>query len=465
MTRSRNPRRQGETKAAAPTAPAQAAAPDGEPLDLTLGTVLVAALLLIPPFLVDPAAKESFRVPKLYASGWLALASLLVLAWGLRRVPRFGLADLRRLPALSAVLPLVALATLSLATSRHPFQVREGLLDLWIGAAALVGWSAALGSARLERLLAASLLPAGLLALVGALQYHDLWQPLSFLGLKPGERLALTSFAGNPGDLGAYLVLPVLIAQRELFRRLRSGAWRSLMEKAALGAVALLGALCAYGLVLTQTLAALAALAVGSLLFWAGVLPRKRLLLLLAAGAALALAVGLGVAPLRERIALQLGQLRAGSLNQVLSGRLDGWRAALWMVEQRPLAGVGHGAYRPEFIPAKIALLDRGRPFSEEQMEPVFANAHSEPLEVAADLGVPGIAALAWGLWVVARRLRRTGPAAPAARDDGRALAWGGCAALFVLGLAYFPFRVALVAFPALLFLAWALRPVEEALP
>ena len=40
----------------------------------------------------------------------------------------------------------------------------------------------------------------------------------------------------------------------------------------------------------------------------------------------------------------------------------------------------------------------------------------------------------------------------------GRALAWAGLAELAVLSLAYFPFRVALVAWPAVLFLAWVLR-------
>ena len=434
--------------------------------------MLVAALLLIPPFLLALGARESFRAPKLYASGWLALASLLVLAWGLRRVPRVDLGALRRLPALAAILPYLAVATLSLAATEHPIQVREGLFDLWIGAACLVGWSAALPAARIERLLAALLFPAALLALVGILQYYDLWQPLSLLGLRAGERLAVTSFAGNPGDLGAYLVLPCLVAQRELLRRWRDGAMRSAAGRAVFALVALLGAACLYGLVLTQTLAALAALGFGSIVLWTLALPRRRALSLLAGGAALLLALAIGVAPLRQRIALKLGQVRQGSFNQVLSGRLDGWQAALWMVGEHPLAGVGHGAFRPSFIPAKIALLDRGRSFSYEQMQVVFANAHSEPLEVAADLGLPGCVALAWGFWVLLRRLRRPRspggalPGAPAVAPksvgtDASAFAWGGVAALLVLSLAYFPFRLALVAYPALLFLSWVLRPGE----
>lgn len=466
MSRSKNSSRQGTKHGLSSNAGARGAelaAHAGLPLDQLLGTILVAGLLLIPPFLLALGAREAFRAPKLYASGWLALASLLALSWGLRRVPRIDLAALRRLPALAAVLPFLALATLSLAATEHPIQVREGLTDLWIGAACLVGWSAALPAPRLERLLAVSLLPSALLALVGVLQYYDLWQPLALLGLKAGERLAVTSFAGNPGDLGAYLVLPCLIAQRELLRRWRGGEPRSPAGLALFSLVALLGALCLAGLVLTQTLAALGAYGVGTIVFWTLALPRRRALLLLGGGLALVLALAAAVAPLRQRLALKLEQMRQGSLNEVLSGRLDGWQAAVWMLGQHPLTGVGHGAFRPSFIPAKLALLERGRSFSHEQMQVVFANAHSEPLEVAADLGLPGLAALGWGLWVVGRRLRRSPSAASRTaapvEPDGRALAWGGVAALLVLSLAYFPFRVALVAFPALLFLSWVLHP------
>jgi hypothetical protein len=153
------------------------------PLDQRLGTLLVAVLLVVPPFLISPFAREAFRQPKLYASGWLALASLLALVWGLRRVARIGWKRAWSLPAFAAAFPLVALATLSLAATKHPIQVREGLFDLWIGAACLVGWSAALSRRRMETLLAGLLVPASALSLIGILQYHGLWRPFAFLGL------------------------------------------------------------------------------------------------------------------------------------------------------------------------------------------------------------------------------------------------------------------------------------------
>lgn len=403
-------------------------------------------LVLVAPLLISPTGKEAFRLPKAMASGWLALASLLFFAWEVRRVGTIRWSDLWRRPAVRAVLPLLVVATASFATSLHPLHTREGLADLWIGAAALIGWSLALEPRRLERLLGGLLIPASLLALLGILQFHHIFQPLQFTGIEFDQRLAVTSLAGNPGDLGAFLVLPCLIAQWRVFRR--QGRSR------ALAALALV--LCLYAVALTQTLAALGALAVGSALLWALLLPRRQAALIFGGGAALALVLALAVGPLRERIAAKAGQAAAGDWNSVLTGRLDGWRAALWMFREHPWTGVGHGAYRPEFVPAMNDLLDRGVQMYPQHIQPVFANAHNEYLEAVAEWGIAGIAALAWGLWVLVTALRRG--SSRSAGEEGQALAWAGVAALAVLSFVYFPFRIALIAWPALLFLSWVFR-------
>jgi O-antigen ligase len=434
------------------------------PLDLRLGAFFLWLLVLVPPLVWAPVAKESFRQPKLLAAEWLALASLACLAWGLRRVERVSLADLWRLPAARIVLPILAVATAGLAFTRYPLHVREALIDLWIGAAALVGWSAALPSPRLRRLLSGLLWPAFLLALVGIGQYYGIWQPLRFATLKAGSRLAITSLAGNPGDLAAFLVLPCLVAQ-DLLRRRAGEGWRS---PAAWG-TALALAVAVYALLLTQTLAAVAALLAGSLLLWGARVPRRRAALLLAAGAVAAALLVAVVTPLRMRVLEKGLEMRRGNWNSVLSGRFDGWRAAVWMFERHPLAGVGHGAYQAEFAPAKLALTDRGAVFFPGLTRgSAFDNAHNDILEAAAEWGIPGLLALGWGLWVLLGALRRkignsgnSGTGNAGAPED-RALAWAGTAALAVLSLVDFPFRVALVGFPALLFLSWVLRRAEE---
>jgi O-antigen ligase len=397
--------------------------------------------------------KESFRQPKLLASEWFALASLAALAWGLRRVEVVRLADVWRLPAVRIVLPILVIATAGLATTAHPLHVREALRDLWIGAAALVGWSAALSRPRLECLLEGLLWPASALALVGIVQFHGIWQPLALVALSHGERLAITSFAGNPGDLGAYLVLPVLVAQVRFRRRITAGEdW----SRPAVWSSAVALVICLYALLLTQTLAAVAAVTVGSLVLWGALMPRRRSLVALGAGAVVAVLLIAAVPPLRQRVVEKARQAAGGDWNSVLTGRLDGWRTAVWMLGEHPLAGVGQGAYRPEFVPAKLALMDRGVAFYREQTLG-FGNAHNEFLEVGAEWGIPGLLALAWGLWVLIGTLRRQ-------RGNGgeRALAWAGTAALAMLCLADFPFQVALVAYPALLFLSWVLRADGE---
>jgi O-antigen ligase len=412
----------------------------------TIGELFVWAVVLVTPFLVM-GGKESFRLPKLMAAEWLGLASVLCLAWNLRRSDA-GLHDAWRLSAVRALLPVLVIATAGIWTTAHPLQVRDALFDLWIGAACLAGWSAGLERERQERLLRGLLWPAALLALIGILQFHRIWEPLALVGTPWNPRLGITSLAGNPGDFSAFLVLPFLIGLWSL-PALRPGPGRWVT------AIAL--ALCLYALVLSQTLASLAAVTAGVVvLLWLSRLrlPRRVALAGLAGGAVLAAVLVLAVAPLRTRVLGKLRGLAAGDLNEVLTGRLDGWRAAIWMMERHPVTGVGHGAYLPEYAPAKLALLDRGVEFLPGQTQPMFSNAHNEFLEAAAEWGIPGLLALAWALLVLFRTARRL-------PDRDRALAWPGLAALLVLSLAYFPFRVAILAFPAILFLAWVLRPEE----
>ncbi|HEY7216726.1 MAG TPA: O-antigen ligase family protein, partial [Thermoanaerobaculia bacterium] len=371
------------------------------------------------------------------------------LAWGLRRAEKVGLADLWRLPAVRLVLPALLVATAGLAATRHPLQARDGLVDLWIGAACLVGWSAALPPATLDRLLRGLLVPATVLGLIGIVQYYGLWQPLEFFGLAAGSRMATTSLAGNPWDLSAYMVLPALIAQASLRRRLREGEARS-RPREFWGMAAVLVIL-VYAILITQTIAAVAALAVGSLLIWGTLVPRRRLLVVLGAGALAAAVLVMAIAPLRQRIVMKARQAAAGDWNSVLTGRLDGWRAAVWMLERHPLTGVGHSGYLPEFVPAKLDLLDHGARFFPDPSLAVFSNAHNEILTAAAEWGLPGLLAVAWILWLVLGALRRMEP-------EERVLGGAGVVALTVLSLAVFPFRVALVAFPVLLFLSWICR-------
>ncbi len=351
-----------------------------------------------------------------------------------------------------AVVPMVVVASLGLWLGGHPRHSRPAIADLWIAAACLVGWSLALDRTRLRRLLAGLAIPATAMALLAAAQFSGLYRPFAFAGGEERVRLGVTALAGNPGDLGDYLVLGALVAQWGLLRAAGCRSGRKAL-RLALWAGSLV--LVILGLVASQTLTAAVALVAGSLVFWLLAVPRRRALTAAALALVVALAAGTLAPPLRSRL-VQVGrEVAAGDWNAALTGRLDGWRAAVWMLERHPFTGVGQGAYRAEFATAELALVDQGYTPFRGHAEPFFANAHNDYLEAAAEWGVPGIAALAWALWVLLGSLRA------GARRDGveyQALAWGAVAAAAVLALGHFPFHLALVAYPYLLVFAWISR-------
>lgn len=413
-------------------------------------------LVLVTPLVFSPAAKDNFRLPKLLLSELLVTASLVPLAWRLRDRAAVAPARLVRHPAVLAAAPLAVAASVGLLTSSHPEHVRAALPSLLIALGALVFWSLGLSAAERWQLLRGLAVPGVALAALGILQFHGLFSPFEFEG-EVRARLKLTSLAGGAFDLSAYLVLPALVAQACLWRT-RSYVWR------AVWAVAL--AVMLYAVAATQTFTSLAALAAGSLALWFFLLPRRRFAAVVGAVLAAGVLVVALVAPLRERAVGTLASLRAGNLDRALTGRPDGWRAALWMLGEHPWVGVGQGAYRAEFAPAKLALVERGTAFFSGQDQPFFSSAHCEPLEVAAEWGLLGVLALVAALTVVVRSLHRELCRGPSRADDlpPPALRVAGCVALAVMSLTAFPLRLALVAYPYLLLLSSVLAREEETL-
>ena len=186
-------------------------------------------------------------------------------------------------------------------------------------------------------------------------------------------------------------------------------------------------ALCLYGIAVTQTLSAVAAITAASALLWLRLVPGRRTMVALVAVALLAAATVAALPALRTRVVDKAAQLVDGDLNLALTGRLDGWRAAGWMLSRHPLAGVGQGAYSAEFAAAKLDLAERGTAFFRGAPRPMFANAHNDLLEVGAVGGLPGLAALGWGVWLLLAGLLRGAGAHPAPdRRADLALAWAG---------------------------------------
>ena len=438
--------------------------PSISPRVAKLGYLSLWLLFLLVPLAFSRTAHDSFRLPKLLLSECLALMSLFFLAPRLRSVGRVDWRAFCRQPVVLAVAPILAVASLGLVTSDHPLHVREALVPLWIGAACLVGWSLALSADEHLKLLRGLILPATVLSVSAILQFHGWFTPFEF-ERNVSERIGLTSFAGGAFDLAAYLVLPCLVVQSSLRADGSTRAEGSKRRRWLLAAATLI---CVYAMVATQTLTALLALAAGSLVLWSTRLPRRRFAAFAASIALAAAVLGIGFAPLRDRLDRKLGSLLEGDVNQVLTGRLDGWRAAVWMLRQEPWTGVGHGAYRAEFGTAKAALWQQGVQFYKSQHRVYFSNAHSDVLEALAEWGLPAVPALLWAGFLVIRGQRRL---AKAARDPGAGdahngidieLMSAGLVVLTLLASTNFPFRLALVAFPAILFISWIFAAQRE---
>jgi O-antigen ligase len=402
-------------------------------------------LVVVPPVLVVPGLHEPFRLPKQVASEVLALALLAALCWtaSTQATAKLPAEWVRRV--LVALLPLVAVVVVSATLSPHRV----------LSSQALVGFAAAFGATcglaamprETDRLLRWLAVPAVVLA-AGAVAQH-----LSDISQREGDaaRLQLVSLAGNVGDLAAYLVLPALIGQWVLAGRAekqeaRSSRW---LWGAAL-------ALVIAALALAQTLVPIAALAAGSLVFWC-LQPRGRVLHGWAAAvAATLLLAGVLVSPLGTRLATEWRELRMGEVQDVLSGRLDGWRAGLHIGRESPLLGTGPGTYRAEFAGAKLALLDRGVDFyAGHGYASHFDHAHSEPIEVFSDLGVAGLLASAWLMFCLVRA------ASSKERRGDRALGLALLAAFVVLAAFWFPLRTALVLWPYVVAGAWLFGPSQ----
>ncbi len=397
---------------------------------------------------------DSFRLPKMLVTETLAIASLAALAWRLRSQEWVDSWGWLRQPAVRALAPMLLVATAGWLWTAHPVVVRGPLASLWLTFACIVGWQLGLRLNEFRSLLRGLIVPASLLSVIAVLDYHGLASPFVLQG-DVDQRFAVTSLAGGPFDLGAYLVLPILIAQAVLWQRPRDHRWWLW-----LGALVL----SLYTVALTQTFTALAATVVGSLVLWLRLLPKSRFKALLAVCTGAMVAMGIlvmAVAPLRERVAVKVENVRNGDWDRLLTGRLDAWKTAWWMLRENPWTGVGHGAFRVEFAPAKLALRDEKVRFYRFQHNTHFDNAHNEFIEAAASWGWPGVASLGWGIWVFAATGRRVGnaqrsdesPPGRVGRED-RAVALAGLTALIVMAVTYFPMHIRLVSFPYLILIA-----------
>jgi O-antigen ligase len=413
-----------------------------EPLAARVAFAALAAATIAAFFLVDTRAEAAFDAPKRAAVlSFVAVATAAALVLGGEAArPR----SWRALPMacrLSAALLAFALAAAPLAallSPRRPIAL-HGLRVVLLYACLLpLGASRTLTPRRVRTLLAVFLGAAVVSSAIALLQASGLWQPVPVAAL--AGRTSAFALIGNEGVLALALALAGVGA---LGVALSARGWTRV---AALAATSLLLA----GIAVTQSLAALLALLAGGVLLVLLGAPRRRAVAVLAL---VALAGGAAVLPpVTTRIGELAGNLRGGRIGEVTSDRLGAWAAAVEMVRERPLVGFGPGTFGAEFAPHRVkAELRLERRLVHQKVTGAFSEAHDEPLQAAAELGVPAagaalgaVAALLAGL--VRRARAPDGPARAEAVVVLSLLVAGSLAAVL-----WFPLQREVTALPLLL--------------
>jgi O-Antigen ligase len=203
----------------------------------------------------------------------------------------------------------------------------------------------------------------------------------------------------DPSIYGRFLVLAILAGLVAVLFAARAFAWAALVTIAVTWV----------GLVPSFSQSSFVALGAGVVVALAA-LWRRRSVIPIAVAVGALLAVSLGVPQARHRILGKAGFSKAtGGRSKLVS---NGIRVAL----HHPLIGVGTGGFRGAY--AKLTHL--------KGAEPKAAASHDTPITVAAETGLPGLALLAWLVFVAFtvpfRRNRVRGPTGRARLGLGLAL-------------------------------------------
>ena len=414
---------------------------DAEGRLVSAGIVLALAL----PFLAFSAASsDALRESKVLVQGLGASLAILGLSRS-RLLPASGRGPAARvvLFGLGAALTLALLSAIANASVVDPLTLAAVLSPralLFLGASAA---GAAAAPVALATLMAAG-------AFTGALAALQRWAGLFRMPLDvPEPRFLAAGLIGNAGDVGMALVAPALL----LFASSAAPGTTRTRVLAALGLLCTL-----LGLLATESVGPALAFGAGALLHVALDFPRRRLALL----ALLALAALTGATGAGQRAFVKLKQLRAGDVATATTQRDIGLYAAREMVRARPVLGAGPGAFSNRFVPARLAAEERtGRRLVHRSGSAHFDNAHSEPVTLAAEAGLPAagaacVAALALFSGLFSRRREE----APLLYPSADALLASLLGVAF-LALGDFPLRIAVASGPAAFLAGLALRRID----
>ncbi len=395
-----------------------------------------------------------FRLPKelLFRGGWIALLTLVIVGL-LQRHVLWRREDLHK-PAVSIALICLAWTIVATMASTNPRLSAEALFVV-CGSVILFLTSLKLLPARSIYVIYLIVVPALLNAALAGIQEWTSWRPIQLAELEYDRHLMTTGLMGNPNDVGALLVGPVLLALAGSF--VTRGAQRLMIIASLLVLLA--------GLLASRTLTAIIATAVGVLIMNA-VISWKRAV----AGAVALSVIGALIltlyAPMAERAQKLRELITSGDYNALVTNRLTSFRAAEEMFRAYPLTGIGPGTFGWHYHDYKLLVQEKhpGLALSEKgaQWSFNFGEVHNDHLEIAAETGFPG-----WLLYMAAlgylasHSFRRIAAGERDVRSAlARLLALPLASAFAMLTLAQFPLQLAatrtMILFLAALCISWS---------
>lgn len=362
-----------------------------------LQITIVAATVALP-LIILPGSHDQFRRPKELAVHGVAIVVLAILAAGTvaGKHPLRGLTLGSRAVQLTIMALGWSIFTAALSTNR---LISLGALGRVSALLLLFVVSIAVARRTGISYVVAAIVPAVINACLAIAQELSIWNPFDASHDTP-HHIRTSALIGNPNDVGVYLALCALTSiVAAVVTRGRSRA------AFAATTVAL-----AAGLVASQTLTAIGAFVAGTVTL-AIMISWKRAVSAIGLTALLLTLVVVAYQPSRTRFSKMTRLVRMKSYNALLTYRLTPFAAAVEMIRQRPIIGVGPGCFAWQYHPFKIEAEKRYPSLRTAYNRATnFGETHNDHLQVAAEFGIPGYVLLLGALAMVARvSLRRTG--------------------------------------------------------
>ena len=387
--------------------------------------MLAAGLLAVP--VVYSSGLDVFNVPKELAFRAEAILLLAAAAFWATAKRRTSLRAAK--PAMILVAAVVAWAAITTLTSTNRALSADTLITI---AAAAVIFLATLLAAQTATISAVDVVMIGACANAALviLQELRIWSPFVHEATTTSQ-YASGGFLGNTNYVGMVLAAPALAAI--VLTVVATGRRRWIYAAVA--------ALVVVGLILSATRTALAALIAGLMLF--AFRSRRGALAMLALVAVIAVLTILPGTPLGSKARELIHAAQQRDYEQLFSERLLPSLAAVDMIRDHPLTGVGPGCFRFNFMSYRLRL---GAHYPERWTRGYpgyWASVHNDHLEVAAETGLLGYALFLAAILFGARWRPKTARPRDLATSFARAMRWPLVALTFVLCLAQFPLELA----------------------